>query len=1253
MATTTKFGFKVEEENTLGTILYPILNDPIILENDWNLDVNVEGIISRTDMRDVSRVIKAMTRTVQANSNAKVYIYAEMSGASTESTLVQHRFSTHINEVLSLGDNVLVISISQDAEYNLKHGYIMGWYIDRHYETKFALTPPRSVGDSESDITTYYHGFMCTKRAVIAAHAEWNDDKLVKLIEEIEQANRGKDQKSKRDAVLNNLSEIHLSSISIALRKDPSDSLIAMDKPSRINLVSASEMIESFMGGAYGKIPGTKEEKGVCGTCNQGRATCVGHHSWIKLDRRVWNPMLMGMKRSPKGKASSDGAPIPFNMASKLKAKMIKRIIIHSFAWMEYVKEINDIDTQIRALGRGATRERIEMLELRRRNIIPRIHTTAHAVDHLPFAHLTVIRKCNVCTTKMQQECIAFKIAKKNDFGNLDKLVLSIKYGKGYEINAEDFHRIAHGYNQKKLRRLGLHFIRDLTHQYAFLPPPRMIQSVITNIQDDSSLQKAYKKLVAPKKDGQQNKPNDESYYSVTVDGFSSKGNRSKVSIVTKTNGKDGFVRSKNGKSALSNNARVTMTAGVGNMEEITIPRVIANELYVLESTYGNLDKLQKHTAAGSVVSIIDARGKHTRLPRKLATQTWFDAQPVIKRADIVLEYTIDLINFPVKREVRMYDPANVRNYNIDRYVRGAVDGDIMILTRNPTISVGGVVALRVKVSDVATTIWVHPSVIDMLRGDYDGDEGNLYLAPFKAEQETIHKHLSPGNLTMYGPLGNVGYGLHMLPITMLHMLSKYPDHYYRVSPDILASYTTPAFARREDLKTIRKIITDIKEATDSQGALMFPGVYNELDVRNNLFKLDISKLVSRERMHKMLTRSNNPEILYKSRLSILREDDVDPMDEEWATLDEVDEYEHTVYIRGYDVVRMLFPVGMNPWKGKGDVTIDPSAIASITGIIVDRHVNGNRGSMSEHIVKNYSGDVLEQYISWATWILTRFATYNQETIALSADHVAPLHEAPSIVTVPGYDRVDLTVYNEPTSLRESMGMSRSFTTRSTTGLSMSRNAPDDPELADALASSATPLSRNMPNIVYWGEDGFLRTHRYAIHHERCRRWFEAEARSTRDDDEIYMQMNAIQIIKDTSIFPTEQVSVNPMSFMVDSGAKGNRTKLSYMLEGRGILYYPWENIPQMNRASKLPWTDLCDTSASGFVANAYGYGITNTEKVRVLMASIASLMETPLTTTIAGDNGNKIGSVGADVRLNLDTSWYETPGMMLTRRHE
>lgn len=68
-----------------------------------------------------------------------------------------------------------------------------------------------------------------------------------------------------------------------------------------------------------------------------------------------------------------------------------------------------------------------------------------------------------------------------------------------------------------------------------------------------------------------------------------------------------------------------------------------------------------------------------------------------------------------------------ISNYTIgDKCFRTLCNGDIVILNRQPTLGIGSIVATSVKMWN-NNSIGVHPALMSALRGDYDGDEVNIW----------------------------------------------------------------------------------------------------------------------------------------------------------------------------------------------------------------------------------------------------------------------------------------------------------------------------------------------------------------------------------------------------------------------------------------------------------------------------------------------------------------------------------------------
>lgn len=232
--------------------------------------------------------------------------------------------------------------------------------------------------------------------------------------------------------------------------------------------------------------------------------------------------------------------------------------------------------------------------------------------------------------------------------------------------------------------------------------------------------------------------------------------------IKKRLTGKEGLIRNNLMGKRVDKSARSVIGPDPTlRVDEIGIPKEIANILaYPVTVNHKNIEEIEKYIDQGRINFIIrnSNNGKdHTRINMRYST-TIFHTKllygdvifrngnflRVVQKEHEKYDYDERDVIFRNGKKLENIIPKSKKPFKVeigDIVERKLMDGDILLLNRQPTLHRGSMIAQKVKILP-GKTIRLNLAITTTFNADFDGDEMNLFL-PNNVDSETELRHLS------------------------------------------------------------------------------------------------------------------------------------------------------------------------------------------------------------------------------------------------------------------------------------------------------------------------------------------------------------------------------------------------------------------------------------------------------------------------------------------------------------------------------
>lgn len=397
-------------------------------------------------------------------------------------------------------------------------------------------------------------------------------------------------------------------------------------------------------------------------------------------------------------------------------------------------------------------------------------------------------------------------------------------------------------------------------------------------------------------------------------------------------------------------------------------------------------------------------------------------------------------------------------------------------------------------------------------------------------------------------------YGLHQDPIIALYVLSSHPDVYFRVPPTITTRLCN---------KFLSHTFTKVKFVIDQTKF--------KRHVPKDAYTYD--KLVSK----------HNKEKPY--------------------ALDDTG-----LYCRGADFIRMLFPVGMVSLDGVINLRSRNVALRPLTeeDVIMPRTHN-----ICGHINKYYDATILNDFVSWSTYILNQILAYNTEIISLGTT----THCAPFVSDHPTEQVVD-----------------------------------EATQLIEATSTNSEFAQKMLHSILRRHTTMGMTSHINYVRVMRMTEWIVAIEHSRVDELKSKFDM----INKKITMYQGDVKDImkyNPLYLMVQSGARGSMREFNRMF-GFGEFAHEYRPMlaPTINLRNvyNIQFGPVA-YSTTGYIAGGLGTGLTFEETCTLYIISVSQLMQTPLATGEAGSNAKAQSNFSSNL-IRTEDGRLLTPGLFIGR---
>lgn len=473
----------------------------------------------------------------------------------------------------------------------------------------------------------------------------------------------------------------------------------------------------------YDPRMGVLEFDEICTTCGQSGKNCIGHFGHIVLNTRIANPLYIKL------------------ILSILKCICYKcsRLLL--------------------------CEEKICINELNKKNEVNRFNVICKYMEKIDI--------CSHCMTS--QPKFVFSTHDKNIYMNFKLKNINEKI----MISDDEIYKILCNMNAKDIKLLGLKQKNILPKNLIFnilpvLPPVSRPYVVADNLTCDDDLTLQYIECIKcniniKKNENEIKKSKYIQMLKFRIRSlFDNSNDKQKVSngrplkgIKKRLSGKDGIIRNNlMGKRVDKSGRSVIGPDPTLKVNEIGIPKEIAENLsYSVKVNQFNIHMLTKLIEEEKVNYVLrkNKNDETFRININYGTMkflTRFEFGDIVYRNNEYLT-TIQKENdkFKVKNGDRIYregdllpntDHISKKVFDLeigDIVERHLMDGDILLLNRQPTLHRGSMIAQRIKIMN-GKTIRLNLAVTSSFNADFDGDEMNIFC-PSTIEAETELENLS------------------------------------------------------------------------------------------------------------------------------------------------------------------------------------------------------------------------------------------------------------------------------------------------------------------------------------------------------------------------------------------------------------------------------------------------------------------------------------------------------------------------------
>lgn len=473
----------------------------------------------------------------------------------------------------------------------------------------------------------------------------------------------------------------------------------------------------------YDPRMGVLEFDEICTTCGQNGKNCIGHFGHIVLNTRIANPLYIKL------------------ILSILKCICYKcsRLLL--------------------------CEEKICINELNKKNEVNRFNVISKYMEKIDI--------CSHCMTS--QPKFVFSTHDKNIYMNFKLKNINEKI----MISDDEIYKILCNMNQKDIKLLGLKQKNILPKNLIFnvlpvLPPVSRPYVVADNLTCDDDLTLQYIECIKcniniKKNENEIKKSKYIQMLKFRIRSlFDNSNDKQKVSngrplkgIKKRLSGKDGIIRNNlMGKRVDKSGRSVIGPDPTLKVNEIGIPKEIAENLsYSVKVNQFNIQMLTKLIEEEKVNYVLrkNKNDETFRININYGTMkflTKFEFGDIVYRNNEYLT-TIQKENdkFKVKNGDRIYregellpntDHVSKKVFDLeigDIVERHLMDGDILLLNRQPTLHRGSMIAQRIKIMN-GKTIRLNLAVTSSFNADFDGDEMNIFC-PSTIEAETELENLA------------------------------------------------------------------------------------------------------------------------------------------------------------------------------------------------------------------------------------------------------------------------------------------------------------------------------------------------------------------------------------------------------------------------------------------------------------------------------------------------------------------------------
>lgn len=213
------------------------------------------------------------------------------------------------------------------------------------------------------------------------------------------------------------------------------------------------------------------------------------------------------------------------------------------------------------------------------------------------------------------------------------------------------------------------------------------------------------------------------------------KNNAPLKSLIETLKGKKGLIRGTIFVKRVNGGGRTILTPSVyGNIDEVVIPQLFAIRLsWPVHAIGVTIKKLRKYIKNGMSI--------------------YPGARMIIKKdgKKIMLQHVDEETRAKIASELEFGDLVH----------RNLIDGDIVLVSRQPVLHRYGIMAVRIKVSSEALTLRFELCTVGPFNADFDGDEGNVYVPlSITTKNEMEKKMLARNHIISIGDSG-----VHISPI--------------------------------------------------------------------------------------------------------------------------------------------------------------------------------------------------------------------------------------------------------------------------------------------------------------------------------------------------------------------------------------------------------------------------------------------------------------------------------------------------------